>query len=222
MEIIEELLRFTVEGDTLEAVVAYPESSNPITAVLVLAPHPQMGGNMANNVVRHLARRFAEDGALTMRFNYRGVGNSSLALPPGTAVYDYFQRMEDEQRYDLLLPDASGAMMALRSLCECPRMVYVGYSLGGVLAGMLARLHPPDSLVSISPPVKKVPLTIFESDGYPRHFVGGDNDFAFLLDSFQEQFAALPEPKSFELLEGADHFFRKEEERVYAAIAHVL
>lgn len=222
MEIIEEQLRFTVAGDTLEAVAAYPESSKPTTAVLVLAPHPQMGGNMANNVVRHLARRFAEDGALSLRFNYRGVGNSSLSLPPGTAVYDHFQRMEDEQRYDLLLPDASGAMMALCLLCDCPRKVYVGYSLGGVLAGMLARLHPPDALVSISPPVKKVPMTNFDTDAYPRHFVGGDNDFAFILDSFQEQYAALPEPKSFQLLEGSDHFFRKEEERVYAAIAHVL
>jgi alpha/beta superfamily hydrolase len=222
MEIIEEQLQFSVAGDMLEAIAAYPETSKPSTAVLVLAPHPQMGGNMGNNVVRHLARRMAESGALTLRFNYRGVGNSSLALPEGAATYDHFQRMEEEQRYDLLLPDALGALALLRSLCDCARTVYVGYSLGGVLAGLLARTHPPDALVSISPPVKKVPLSAFDTDAYPRHFVGGDNDFAFLYDTFQEQYAGLPEPKTFHLLEGADHFFRKEEERVYSAIAHVL
>jgi len=222
MEAMEEQVAFSLLGDTLEAIATYPASSTPTTAVLLLAPHPQMGGNMGNNVVRHLARRFAEDGALTLRFNYRGVGHSTLALPAGTAAYDYFQRMEEELRYDLLLPDAEAAMHALRTFCPCPRMVYVGYSLGGVIAGMLARRHPPDSLVAISPPVKKVPLTVFDTDAYPRHFVGGDNDFAFLYDQFQEQYAELPEPKSFELLAGADHFFRKEEERVYAAITHVL
>lgn len=222
MEIIEEQLHFSVEGDTLEAVAAYPETGAPVTAVLVLAPHPQMGGNMGNNVVRHLARRFAEDGALTLRFNYRGVGNSTLTLPEGTAVYEHFQRMEDEQRYDWLLPDAVAALATLRSFFGCPRTVYVGYSLGGVLAGMLSGITPPHALVSISPPVKKVPLNVFNTDAFPRHFVGGDNDFAFLRETFQEQYDALPEPKSFQLLEGSDHFFRKEEERVYSAIAHVL
>ncbi len=222
MEVIEELLNFSVTGDVLEGIAAYPASGDPTTAMLLLAPHPQMGGNMANNVVQHLARRVAESGAISLRFNYRGVGQSKRSLPEGMAVYDFFQRMEEEQRYELLLPDATAALDALRSFCPCTRMVYVGYSLGGVIAGMLARSQPPDALIAISPPVKKVSLSVFDTDAYPRHFVGGDQDFAFIYDTFQQQYAALPEPKSFQLLEGADHFFRKEEERVYKSIAHWL
>lgn len=218
MDYTEERTTFTVEGDTLEGVLAYPDAAMPETAALLLAPHPQMGGNMDNNVVRHLARRLASEGALTLRFNYRGVGGSTLTTHGTESVYAYYQRMEEEQRYEVLLPDAIAALVALRGFAPCRRTVYVGYSLGAVLAGMLGRVVRPDAVFVISPPVKKVPLDVFHTGAFPRHFIGGDNDFAFPLDAFDAQYAALPEPKTFQLLRGMDHFFRKQEERVAEAL----
>lgn len=218
MDYTEEHITFSVEGDTLEGVVAYPDATMPETAILLLAPHPQMGGNMDNNVVRHLARRLASGGALTLRFNYRGVGGSTLTKLDTESMYAYYQRMEEEQRYEVLLPDAIAALGTLKDFASCRRTVYVGYSLGAVLAGMLGRAVRPDAVFAISPPVKKVPLDVFQTGAFPRHFIGGDNDFAFPLDVFEAQYTALPDPKTFQLLQGMDHFFRKEEERVVAAI----
>jgi len=45
-------------------------------AVVIAGPHPLLGGNMRNNVVRCLGDGLAEMGFLTLRFDYRGVGRS--------------------------------------------------------------------------------------------------------------------------------------------------
>jgi alpha/beta superfamily hydrolase len=43
---------------------------------VVCHPHPLFGGTMINKVVHTLARALQEQGLPTLRFNYRGVGQS--------------------------------------------------------------------------------------------------------------------------------------------------
>lgn len=223
METFEEHITFDCSGALMEGVLAYPEQGSPQAAVLLLAPHPQMGGNLDNNVVRHIARRTAEEGAVSLRFNYRGVGKSVLPLDPGDTVYAHFQRMEEKLDYALVLPDALAARAALYRIAPDAKMLYVGYSFGAILAGMLSLIEPPTAIAAISPPVRRVPLAPYRTCVVPKHFVHGDDDFAFEEHEFQKQYAALPEPKTCAYLEGSDHFFRKEEERVYEAVrAHLI
>ncbi|RKO92789.1 Alpha/Beta hydrolase protein, partial [Blyttiomyces helicus] len=40
-------------------------------------PYGPLGGNMDNNVVAALFRNFASKGFMVIRFNFRGVGNST-------------------------------------------------------------------------------------------------------------------------------------------------
>ena len=222
-EIVEEALRFTAGDLALEGVLAYPAGEAPEGTLLVLAPHPHMGGRMDNNVVRHLARRAAETGSASLRFNYRGVGSSEIALPAGTSRYDHFAAMERGQRYEELLPDALAAYRTLEDAAGAlPRRVVVGYSLGAILAGMLGARVGATHLAGISPPVARAPLDTWRGCAQPKLFVGGDADFAFDVARFRDAYAALPEPKRFERLEGADHFYRKEEERVFDALARWL
>ncbi len=252
-EILEERIGFDAEGLRLEGVLAFPDTGAPDTAFLVLAPHPHMGGTMDNNVVRHLARRGAAAGALTLRFNYRGTGASEIQLPPGKSVFDHFSEMEAQQRYEELLPDAIGAFRALRgglaqaslrdvpvpdlppqaggtgtseySRRACPRLtrtVVVGYSLGAVIAGMLATEVSPTAVIAISPPVLRVPLTAYRKCAAPKCFVAGDDDFAFAWEVFLREYEQLPQPKTYRRLEGCDHFFRREEDRVFQAIADCI
>jgi alpha/beta superfamily hydrolase len=221
--IVEESVRIPCGSLALEGILAYPAAAEPHTAFLLLAPHPHMGGRMDNNVIRHLARRGAETGCVTLRFNYRGVGASPIDLPRGASVHDHFAALERERRYEELLPDCAAAWRALAAAAPgAERRAIVGYSLGAILAGRLAREVDATHVVAISPPVARVSLDWHRGHALPRLFVGGDRDFAFDRDRFEAEYAQLPEPKRFVGLAGSDHFYRKEEERVFGAVAEFL
>jgi alpha/beta superfamily hydrolase len=223
VEIVRERIRIPCEGERLAAELAYPAEGRPGSSILLLSPHPHLGGRMDNNVVRHLAKRAAEAGCAVLRFDYRGVGESTLSLPAGTSLYSHWETMETEQRYEQLLPDARAAWITLReAVGETPRRVLAGYSLGAILAGLLARECDATHVLGVSPPVAKVSLDAFRSCTRPKLFVGGDDDFAFEEARFRAEFERLPEPRRFVALAGADHFFRQEEDRLYEAVAGFL
>ncbi len=219
-EIIEEHIHFPSSDSVLEGVLSYPETTaGPDFSVLLLSPHPHMGGNMDNNVIRHLSRRFAQDGCTSLRFNYRGVGESSIALPEKTSLYDYWAGIEQEQRYEELLPDIIDAYAYLQSAVEHPpNRIVIGYSLGAILAGMLAKEREPTHLVVIGPPVKKVSLDVYGHCALPKIFIAGDNDFTFAFQKFHGMFSALPTPKVFQQFKECDHFFRGREEDLYQTV----
>jgi alpha/beta superfamily hydrolase len=127
--------------------------------------------------------------------------------------------MEREQRYDALLPDARAAYDTLAAAVPAPpRRLVVGYSLGAILAGLLAPHVDATHWVGVSPPTARVSLAPWRALALPKLFLGGDADFAFDRERFDAEYARLPEPRAFVALPGADHFYRKEEERVYAGI----
>jgi alpha/beta superfamily hydrolase len=220
VEVVRERIRIPCEGERIDAELAYPAEGRPETSVLLLSPHPHLGGRMDNNVVRHLALRASEAGCAVLRFDYRGVGESTLELPEGTSLYAHWEAMEAEQRYDQLLPDGRAAWAALvDAVGDTPRRVLAGYSLGAILAGMLAPDCDATHLLGVSPPVAKVGLDAFRACARPKLFVGGDDDFAFDTARFHAEFERLPEPRRFVPLPGADHFYRQEEDRLWAAVA---
>ena len=68
---------FKVQGLSFEGVVAQQEEHNgSMPGVVICHPHPLYGGNMDNNVVLSLSFALAQEGFVTLRFNFRGVGNS--------------------------------------------------------------------------------------------------------------------------------------------------
>jgi alpha/beta superfamily hydrolase len=218
-EIVEERVRFRADGLLLDGVLAYPAEGEPARAVLLLAPHPHFGGRMDNNLVRHLARRAAEEGAASLRFDWRGVGASEIALPPGRSRFDHFEALERERRYDELLPDAEAAFTTLLATAGAPgERVVIGYSLGAILAALLVARAPATHVVAVSPPVARVPLDAFRAVRVPKLVLAGDADFAFDAVRFHAEAALFPPPCRFALLPGADHFHRQEEERVHVAI----
>ncbi len=61
----------------LEALLKAPRDMPPRAAALVLHPHPLHGGTMHNKVVFRAARALGEAGLVTLRLNFRGVGQST-------------------------------------------------------------------------------------------------------------------------------------------------
>lgn len=65
-------------GPAGAAEVSIDEPSSPPMGLAVIAhPHPLFGGTKDNKVVQTLARAFLQMGYLTLRFNFRGVGQSA-------------------------------------------------------------------------------------------------------------------------------------------------
>jgi uncharacterized protein len=215
--------RILIQPGALEGILSYPEENEPACAVLILTPHPHMGGNMENNVVRHLARRAAEEGAITLRFNYRGVGNSPLHLPQGISAYDYFADMETRRAYGPLLKDALAAQAWFAEANQgIATAVVIGYSLGAVLAGMLPHDSGYRRLIAISPPNRRVSMDCFKSNPHNKVFLGGGNDFAFNLPEFENNMADFAGENTFLPLPEGDHFFRGEEEPLYQILKPFL
>ncbi len=70
--------KFSITGaaGNLEGITHLPDSA-PRAIAVVAHPLPTMGGTMENKVVTTLAKTFAELGFVALRFNFRGVGDSS-------------------------------------------------------------------------------------------------------------------------------------------------
>src|SRR5471032_2139604 len=73
--IVEEVF-FLANGFRLQGELVYPENERVVGAAVLAGPHPLLGGNMHNNVVRCIGDALARRQVVTLRFNYRGVGRS--------------------------------------------------------------------------------------------------------------------------------------------------
>jgi len=61
----------------IEALLEDPQVEPRVGFGVVCHPHPLYGGTMTNKVVHTVARSLQEQGMPTVRFNYRGVGQSA-------------------------------------------------------------------------------------------------------------------------------------------------
>jgi alpha/beta superfamily hydrolase len=69
--------------------VALDEPSGPVRGTAVIShPHPLFGGTMDNKVVQTVARAFLQAGWRAVRFNFRGVGESTGVHAEGVGERD--------------------------------------------------------------------------------------------------------------------------------------
>lgn len=222
MPAIEESISIPSSCGTLEGILAYGDDSFPSTTVLLLSPHPNLGGSMENNVVKHCARRFAEAGCASLRFDYHGVGNSGIA-EVGTSAKQYWAEIERTRRYHVLVEDIRAAWDALRTAVpQAAREVLVGYSLGAAIAPLSASVAPSADVVAIAPPVDRVDISGYDTFSGQKVFVTGGNDFVFNKAKFETLYGPLPAPKNHLSFPGQDHFFRGAEDRIANAVLDAL
>src|SRR5262245_18974287 len=72
----------------LEAILKEPREMSLSGVALVLHPHPLGGGTMHNKVVFRAASALNEAGLITLRINFRGVGQSSGVHDEGIGERD--------------------------------------------------------------------------------------------------------------------------------------
>jgi hypothetical protein len=177
--------------------------------VLICAPHPNFAGTMENNVVRALAQALARS-AVTLRFDYRGVGESEIILPRGVSAFDYWEEVEEKKDYAGALADVAVAGEELRQAAGGLPMAVVGYSFGAIVGLRYAcGQQQVRAMVGISPPLRKIGLEFLAGCHKPCLLLGGSGDFVCSPDDLR---ALRGERVEVEVLEARDHFFRGEEE----------
>ncbi|WP_341236695.1 alpha/beta fold hydrolase [uncultured Limnobacter sp.] len=83
--------------------VSIDEPTAAIRGLAVIAhPHPLFGGTKDNKVVQTLARAFLQMGYTTLRFNFRGVGQSAGTHDNGQGETDDLAQLTEQARTTLL------------------------------------------------------------------------------------------------------------------------
>jgi len=112
----ETVLLQALDGVTLAGEVEVPSPCRG--AAVVCHPHPLYGGDMHSPVVRAISRALVEDGFATVRFDFRGVGDSGGEHDGGNA-----ERL-----------DALAALELVEPLAQDGPVLMAGYSFGALVA----------------------------------------------------------------------------------------
>ena len=194
---VAEAVRFTAGPYRLEGELLYPEAVAPWGAVVVANPHPLLGGDMGNNVVRGLTDGLAERGLATLRFNYRGVGRSE-GKPADVAVHlaRFWETSHVSDELDLSR-DLETAVSFLRGALPAGLPVaVVGYSFGCALLPRLQCVEELDALVLIAPTVAKHDYEPFRTVTRPLLVIAPEDDFATDAEELRRWFDRLAAPSA--------------------------
>lgn len=212
--IIEERITFTSGDLTLTGVMAYPACTDPQFAMLICSPHPHFAGDMDNNVIRHLARDLAAN-AVTLRFDYRGVGESEIALPADVSVFDYWDSVDQQKDYADALADVASAAAVLAENTGGMPMAVAGYSFGAAVGLRYARADDNVyTMVGISPPWTRIEFDFLADCSKPSLLISGKDDFLYCARAIANVQAMAGPNLTIDLQESADHFFRGREHDV--------
>lgn len=175
-----------------------------------------LAGHMDNNVICAIAQSLAAH-AVTLRFDYRGVGDSQINLADGLSVFDYWSDLERTRDYTDAVRDVSAAAHALTRAAgglDIPFCV-IGYSFGaatGLLYG-----HEEDSvfaMIAVAPPLGKVSFEFLSDSSKPSLFIIGTGDFLYSAEKTGQFRRTLTSSARVEILDNVDHFFRGDEDVV--------
>ena len=193
---------FKAKGLNFEGVVAQPEgNSGPMPAVVVCHPHPLFGGNMDNNVVLILASSLVDKGFVTLRFNFRGVGNSEGQHSKG----------------ELEAQEVLGALELMKAWpgIDGRKVGLAGYSFGAsvILAGG-SLYKKTRALALVSPSLRALENTPLKKQNRPTMVITGDRDKLVQSDQLQSCLDTFSHPPACHIVAGADHFWQGYEDEL--------
>jgi alpha/beta superfamily hydrolase len=194
----------------LQGELAYPEEKPAVGAVVIAGPHPLLGGNLHNNVVRGLGNLLAGR-FVTLRFNYRGVGRSEG--PPAdvaTHLTRFWETSHVPGEADLW-QDAQGAVDFVQALAPGLPLALVGYSFGCSLLPYVRAAGVEPTLVLIAPTVARHDYGPFLGLRRPLLVIASEDDFATDAGALRHWFDQLNAPRELILKRFDNHFFRGHE-----------
>ncbi len=178
----------------LEAILKEPRQGSPKGVALVLHPHPLGGGTMHNKVVFRAAAALNDAGLIALRFNFRGVGQS-------TGIHDDGRGEQDDVRAGL---DYLSQQYPAQPITLC------GFSFGARV-GLEVGIHDPrvEYLIGIGTPLDKYDFSFLAECRKPLLLVHGERDEYGDVERVRKLAAELEKNTALRLVvvPGAGHFF---------------
>jgi alpha/beta superfamily hydrolase len=178
----------------LEGLLSIQEASSIKGGVVLCHPHPQYGGDMDNPVITTAAVVASEEGFSTLRFNFRGVGESEGSYGDGVG-----ERIDVEASIHYLHSTQRDSRLPL---------ILLGYSFGACI-GFSVAVHDEriKGMVAIAPPLELYDFGFLKGCKKEKLVIAGNRDFFCPTTQLEAWYQQLEEPKSLILIQGADHFF---------------
>ncbi|MEP6742673.1 MAG: alpha/beta fold hydrolase [bacterium] len=188
----------------LEAILKQPCTAAKGVA-LVLHPHPLGGGTMHNKVVFRAASALNDAGLVTLRINFRGVGQSTGEHDEGRGELEDVRAGLDYLAHEF----PEGPI----TLCGFSFGARVGLEVGIADERVL-------NLISIGTPVDKYDFNFLEANRKPILIVHGDRDEFGNLDRLRRLIEKLNLSGNVELsvIKNSGHFFEGHLEELKQAI----
>lgn len=183
----------------------YTQAKTPNAPLaIVLHPHPEHGGTMNNKVSYYMFQTFVERGFSTLRFNFRGVGNSQGEYDKG----------EGE------LSDAASALDWMQETNPNAPYVWVGGFSFGAWIGMQLLMRRPEikGYISIAPPANMYDFTFLAPCPTSGLIVQGDKDMIVPEPATEKLVQKLRTQRGisvdYRIVNGAGHFFKDHTEHL--------
>ena len=192
---MEEKIRFASGAHQIEGLL---QKNSTEKAVVITHPHPQYGGNMYNNVVTAIWKTYQNSDFTTLRFNFRGVGNSQGGYGDGIG------EQEDVRAAIAYLADLSIQQIDL-----------AGYSFGAWVNGHLnCEGVGINNMVMVSPPVAFINFESVDVIDCLKLIVTGSRDDIAPAEMIRHSYQQWNPEAQFEVVNGADHFYSGYEDRL--------
>jgi alpha/beta superfamily hydrolase len=184
---------FLLDGPTgaLEVATAMPADSALAGTAVICHPHSLQGGTMTNKVVTTLERALRELGLATVRFNFRGVGQSGGVFDDGVGETE----------------DLAAVVAWVRRVHPHDALWLAGFSFGSFVALRAARRLGAAQLIQVAPPVGRWQFATIELPDCPWLVVQGDADEVVDANAVYAWIGSLPRPPQLVKLADTSHFF---------------
>ena len=189
----------------LEVAVDRSDAASLPAVAIICHPLPIEGGTMHNKVVTMLARSLRELGLDTVRFNFRGAGNSEGSFDDGVGETDDLRTVAAWVRAQR--PDAA--------------LWLAGFSFGAYVSLRMAAELQPAMMVSIAPPVgRSWDFDTLVLPTCPWLVIQGEADEVVDPQAVFAWIDAMRDPPDLVRMPDTGHFFHRKLMDLRGAIKH--
>ncbi len=182
----------TSTAGNIEVLITRPKKLTESTPIAVIShPHPLYGGSMTNKVVYIIAKSFAELDAITVRFNFRGVGKSEGQYSDGIGEAEDLQALVNE----------------LKQWRPTAPIWLAGFSFGAYVTVRAQAVINAEKLLLVAPPVSMYSFDQLAEVNIPWIVIQGGQDEVIDAAAVKNWVSLRPNPPQFIWMEDAGHFF---------------